>query len=688
MEEKFFDGVIRFRIPIIAIFLLTAALGAYGSRQVRVNYDMNDYLPKESPSTVALDKMNEAFDGEIPNARVAIKNVTYAQALKYKEKLEQIDGVESVTWLDDVNYLNMPFEMLEKDTVDSYYKDDTALYTVTIREEDVNKAVPAIRELIGEENAMTGSAVSTAVATSSTVSEIKKITVIAIIIVFLVLIITTTSWLEPVIVLFGIGVAVFINAGSNLMFGEISFVTNAAGSILQLAVSLDYSVFLIHRFKECNMQGGDAKTAMKQALCKSTSSILSSGLTTVIGFLALLFMQFGIGPDLGRALAKGIAISLVTVFVFMPGIILTCYKWMDKLSHREFLPSFYKFGKVVSKVTVPLAFVFALIMIPSFYCSNHNSYYYGASHIFGKGTQYGTDTAFIEDTFGIKDTYVLMVPNTSDEKERELVSDLCKDDKIISITSLADMIGPVIPRELLPDSILQQLRSEDYSRMVISVGVDYEGEDTFALVEKIRDAAEEYYGENYYLAGQGVSTYDLMDTITADMVKVNLVAIGAVFLVLLITMKSIKIPLVLVLAIETAIWMNLTIPYLEHKPLFYIAYLIISSIQLGATVDYAILFSDRYQECRESLSRKESIVETISQCTVSVLTSGSIMITVGFLLGAISTHGLLSQLGYLLGKGTICSLINVLFVLPGLMYLTDAKKKKAKQKDAAVACSR
>ena len=676
MKEKFFKRVIGLRVPIMIFFIAAAILGAYEKEQVQVNYDMNDYLPEESPSTQALNKMNEEFDGEIPNARVAVKDVSYAEALDYKEKIEDIEGVETVTWIDDVNYINMPVEMLDEETRDAYYKDRTALFTVTIKEEAINEAVPAIREVIGEENAMTGSAVSTAVATTSTVSEIQKIAVFAVIIVLLVLILTTTSWLEPFIVLAGIGVAVLINAGSNLIFGEISFVTNAAGSILQLAVSLDYSVFLIHRFQECRLEIKDPKEAMKNALCKSSSSILSSGMTTVIGFLALLFMRFGIGPDLGKALAKGIAISLVTVFVFMPGVILVCYKWMDKLSHREFLPSFHRFGTFISKITLPLAVIFCIIMIPAFYCSNHNSYYYGSSHIFGNGTQYGEDTAFIEDTFGIKDTYVLMVPNTSDNQEKKLVKELEKEDQVISVISLADMIGPAVPREMLPESILKQLRSDNYSRMVISVGVDYEGDETFALVEKIRDIAQSYYEDDYYLAGQGVSTYDLMDTITADMVKVNLVAIGAVFVVLLLTMRSVRTPVVLVLAIETAIWINLTIPYLQHKPLFYIAYLIISSVQLGATVDYAILFSDRYKECRESLSRKESIVETISQTTASVLTSGVVMITVGFLLGIISTHGLLSQLGYLLGKGTICSLITVLFVLPGLLYLTEGRKGK------------
>lgn len=674
MKQKFFDCVIRFRIPIMVIFVLAAVWGAYAKQLVQVNYDMNDYLPEESSSTVSMDKMQEEFDGGIPNARVAVKDVAYAQALKYKEKLEKIKGVEEVTWLDDVNYLDMPIDMLSKDTRDLYYKDNTALYTVTIGEDSINSAVPEIRKVIGDDNAMTGSAVSTAEATSSTVSEIKKIAVIAVLIVLLVLCLTTSSWLEPFIVLLGIGVAVLINAGTNLMFGEVSFVTNAAGSILQLAVSLDYSVFLIHRFQECRMTCNSPKEAMNEALCKSASSILSSGLTTVIGFLALLFMRFGIGPDLGRALAKGIGISLLTVFLFMPGIILFCYRLMDKLSHRRLLPSFEKFGKLVSKITIPLAILFCVLMLPTFYASNNNSYYYGSSHIFGAGTRYGDDTKYIEDTFGIKDTYVLMVKNNDMKKEKALVKELKKSDKILSITALSDMLGPMLPRDMIPNTIRKKLESENYSRMVLSVGVDYEGEETFALVEKIRNTAAKYYGNNYYLAGQGVSTYDLMDTITDDMVKVNLVAIAAVLIVLILTMRQIKTPIVLVLAIETAIWINLSIPYLQNTPLFYIAYLIISSVQLGATVDYAILFSDRYRECRREMDKKESIIATISQTSVSILTSGITMIAVGFLLGIISTHGLLSQLGYLLGKGTICSVLTVFFVLPGLLYLTDRKK--------------
>lgn len=236
---------------------------------------------------------------------------------------------------------------------------------------------------------MSGSAVSTAISTESTVVEIRRIAIIAVIFVIIVLLFTTKSWFEPVIIMVGLGVALMINAGSNIIFGEISFVTNAAGTILQLAVSLDYSVFLLHRFEECRKETSDPKEAMINALCKSTSSILSSGLTTVIGFLALGLMRFKIGPDLGLALAKGVAISLISVFIFVPCLTLLTYKFLDKTNHRPLLPQFDKFGKFVSKIMIPMSVIFAIVIVPSYLASNSNDFYYGSSHIFGTETQLG-----------------------------------------------------------------------------------------------------------------------------------------------------------------------------------------------------------------------------------------------------------------------------------------------------------
>lgn len=669
--RKIYTWVVNNPKKIIFLFIALAITGAVMQNFIKVNYNMKDYLPTDSPSTVSLDTMKEEFDGGIPNARVMVKNVSVAEALNYKEKIEAVDGVDEVLWLDDSVNIYEPLEIADADTVETYYKDRNALFTVTIDEDKRIEAVDSIRDIIGEDNAMSGDAVSTAIATTGTVKEINIITVVAVITVLAVLLITTTSWVEPFIVLIGLGVSIMINNGSNLIFGEVSFVTNAAGTILQLAVSLDYSIFLIHRYEECLKANPDRKSAMVDALCKSGTSILSSGLTTVIGFLALLFMRFGIGPDLGRALAKGICISLITVFVFMPALILKLYPLMQKTHHKRILPDFKALGKIVYRIMIPAVCVFAVIMVPFYLASNSSSYYYGSSHIYGKGTQLGQDMQSIEDIFGKNDTYVVLVPNGDPTSERNLSDALHEIPEITDIISYTDTVGEAIPKEYLDEDTLSQLVSDQYNRMVLSVDTDYEGEKTFDLVEKIRDTANTYYPDAYYLAGEGVSTYDLMDTITADMVKVNLIAIGAVFVVLLFTMKSLSLPLILVLAIETAIWINMGIPYFDGQIVFYIAYLIISSVQLGATVDYAILFTDRYMEFRQSMSKKDAVKNTVSAVTVSLLTSGTVMASVGFLLGFISTHGILSQLGLFLGKGTLLSMAIVFFVLPGLLYIFD-----------------
>ena len=685
--QKFYTGIVNKRKLIIVLFMVAFIISLFCSKLVSVNYDITDYLPENTKSTVSIDVMQAEFDGGIPNARVMIKNVTIPEALKYKEKLKNIEGVTEVSWLDDTVDITVPLSTFDNDTLETYYKDNTALFTLTIEEEKQIDAVAQIRDIIGENNAVTGSAVSTADATTNTVSEILKITVIAVAFVLFVLILTTNSWIEPVVILAGLGVAIILNNGSNLIFGEISFVTNAAGSVLQLAVSLDYSVFLLHRFEECRKDYSDPKEAMVDALCKSTSSILSSGLTTVIGFIALVLMQFRIGADLGIALAKGVAISLITVFVFMPALILCTYKWLDKTKHKALLPSFNGLGKVVQKIAIPMVCIFAILIVPSYLGSNANSYHYGASEILGENTRYGKDTAAIEDVFGKSDTYVLLVPKGDTAVQTELSDELKTLPQITSIISYVDMAGAEIPSAYLDADTLSLLEGENYSRMVLTVDVPAEGADTFALVENVRSTADKYYPDNNYLAGDGISTYDLKETITADMVLVNLVAIGAIFMTLLLTLKSLTIPLMLVLSIETAIWLNLSVPYFSDSPIYYLAYLIISSVQLGATVDYAILMTDRYKENRQTLSKKEAVIQTVSNVFVSIMTSGSALTVVGFLLGIISSNQLLAQLGIFIGRGALLSLAIVLFVLPGLLYLLDRfvmneKRTKGKGKVA------
>lgn len=669
--NKFYTAVLKHRKAVIALFAVAVVVCMICSQLVSVNYEIADYLPAETASTISLELLNKEFGGGVPNARVMVTNVTIPEALEYKQKLKQIDGVQGVTWLDDTVDVTVPLAMLDPVTVQTHYKDGNAVFSVTIDTSKQLTAVEEIRALIGEENAITGSAASTADATATTVTEVMRVTVIAVLFVLFVLVITTTSWMEPVLVLAGLGIAILMNKGSNLLFGEISFVTNAAGNVLLLAVSLDYSVFLLHRFEECRHTNPDVESAMVDALCKSTSSILSSGLTTVIGFVALMLMQFRLGVDLGMALAKGVAICLFTVFLLTPSMTLCCYKLIDKTRHRSFMPSFKGLGKLVRKVAIPMVCIFAIVVAPAYLSSNANEYLYGSSAMFNEETRYGRDTAAIEEVFGQSDTFVLMIPKGDTATQTALSDELHTLPQITSIISYVDMAGAEIPNAYLDADTLAQLEGEHYARMVLTTSLPEESAETFTLVENIRAIAEKYYPGDHYLAGKGPTNYDMKVSITSDMTVVNLVAVGAVFLILLLTMRALVQPILLVLSIETAIWLNMTIPYFADQPIYYLAYLIISSVQLGATVDYAILLANRYKENRESLEKKEAVIQTISDVFVSIMTSGSAMIVVGLLLGYMSTNQLLAQLGIFIGRGGVFSLVIVLFVLPGMLYLFD-----------------
>ena len=669
--KSFYTCIVRHRKLVLLVFAVLSLLCFFLKNLVPVNYDINDYLPEDSHSTVSLDMLVQEFPGGIPNCRVMVHNVTIPEAMEYKEKLLAVEGVVDVTWLDSATDITIPLSTLDQAMVETYYKDNTALFSLTIDEDYCIPAIEAVRAIIGEENAISGTAATTAVATTTTVTEVPLIAIISVFFALIALTLTTSSWVEPIVILAGIGVSVIINGGTNIIFNEVSFVTNSAGSVLQLAVSMDYSVFLIHRFAECRQKTKDTEEAMVQALCKSTTSILSSALTTIIGFLALVLMQFGIGPNLGLALAKGVALSLLSVFLFTPALVLTTCRLIDRTHHRPFVPSFKKFGKLIRRVTVPCVIVFALILAPSYLASNANEYYYGSSRIFGADTQYGADSAAIEETFGISDTYVLLVPKGDTAIQTEISQALHELPEVTSIISFVDLAGAEVPTAYLDAATLSLLESEHYARMVIEASVPTEGESSFRLVEQIRDIAGSYYPDDFYLAGAGVSIYDLMDTITADMLKVNLLAIGAIFLVLLLTMRSVLLPTILVLGIETAIWINLAIPRFCGEPVFYIAYLIISAIQLGATVDYAILMTDRYRENRKLLNREAALVQTIADTSVSILTSGSAMTVVGLMMSYISSNGILAQLGLFIGRGALLSLLIVFFVLPGLLFLFD-----------------
>lgn len=672
-RERLFRRIVSARIVIVVFFGILAIIGITLKPLVGVNYNMSDYLPSSAPSTVALTTMQEQYKGNIPTIRVMIENVSIAEALQAKEKLKSITGVTDVIWLDDVISLATPLELQDQKTVSTYYKDKSALFLVCVKKSQELSAVTEIQKAFHGHAALTGESVSTATATTSTVKEVGIITTCGVIFILIVLALTTHSWLEPFLILCGLGVSVAINGGSNIVFGEISFVSNAASAVLQIAIALDFSVFLVHRLNECQGQFGSPEEDMVHALCKSSTAILASGSAVMIGFLALTVMQFKIGPDMGFVLAKGIFISLIVVFTFLPSLMVLCYKPLSKTSHRTIIRGVGTLGKVVQKICLPCCLFFLILPIPAYIASTSPqiTYWYGPAHIFGENTSYGQDTQRIDNLFGQSDALALLVPKGSVAQEKKLSDELKLLPEISTITSYVDVVSADIPRQLVDSEKIEQLDSDKWTRFIITAQVPPEGQETYKTVDKIRTVAEENYPHSWLLAGGIASTADLKSTITHDKELVDIIAIVAVACVLIIATRSVILPFILVFVIETAIWCNFSAPYITHAPVFYLSYLIVGAIQLGVTVDYAILFSERYCECRKTLKKRASIQETVQATTLPILTSGIVLTVVGFVLSAVSSHGIISQLGHFLGVGVAFSLIAVIFVLPGYLLLLD-----------------
>lgn len=670
--------IIKNKKSILITFLIASALSAILSLLVSVNYDMVDYLPKDAQSTAAIKIMEDEFDGEMPNTRVMLTGVSIQEVLEYKEKIKTIDGVTSISWLDDIIGLDtlktMPLEFLDDSILKNYYKGNNALMSLSIESGKETSAVNSIYEIIGENNAAAGEAVSTAETQAMAVSEVLNAMAILLPIIIIILIISTTSWIEPLLFLFTIGVAIVINMGTNIIFGEISFITRTVSPILQLAVSLDYAIFLLHSFNRYRLSY-KPQEAMMLAMKQALPTVAASAATTVVGFAALMFMRFGIGADLGLNLLKGILLSFISVMVFLPVITLMYYKFIDKTKHQKLIPSFKKPGNWLMKVRIPFLIIALIIVIPCFLAQSNTQFMYGMGSL-TETSRVGKDTVYIEEQFGKENALILLVPKENAGKESELCNTLSEIPHVTSVVSFVTAAGAEIPPEFVPKEAVEQFYSEHYARIILYTDTSEEGADAFDTVQSVLDKASMHYDE-YYLAGQSATLYDMKNVVSVDTKLVNLAAIIGIFIVLLVTFRSLSLPLFLLFSIETAIWINLSFPYFRGQPLSFIGYLVLSTVQLGATVDYAILFTNYYLSNRKTLSKKDAMRVTIEDNLVAILTSAGILATAGFTLAFTSSNPIISELGTLLGRGTLLSLTMVACVLPALLVLFDRAIQKS-----------
>lgn len=636
---------------------------------VSVNYDMTDYLPENAQSTIAMEIMEEEFEGSVPTNRVMINDVTIQEALAFKKELAAIDGVSDVTWLDDAIDIKAPLEMADEEVVETYYKDSKAIFSFSIRDGDEVAITDEIYDLIGEENAMVGESLNTATQQKMAGTESMYAAVLLVPIIIIILVVSTTSWVEPVLFLTAIGVSILINMGTNIFLGEVSFVTQSVAPILQLAVSLDYAIFLLHSFSDYRKRMADPKEAMQLAMKKSFSAITASASTTFFGFIALSFMKFEIGSDLGINLVKGILLSFISVMVFLPALTLLFYKWIDKTQHKPLLPSIKNKGNAVVKMKIPSLLVVFLLIVPAFLAQSETDFIYGIGDQ-PEETRAGSDLAKIKESFGESTPLVLLVPKGDIAKEEELVQELESIEHVSSVLAYVNTVSTAIPPEYLDPSVTEQFYSENYTRMILQTETKNEGEEAFQLIEQVHRTAESYY-DNVYSVGESVTLYDIKNTVQSDNKLVNLLTIITIAFVLFITFKSISIPLVLLLTIQTAVWINLSVPYFTDSSLVYVGYLLISIIQLAATVDYAILLTDAYKEYREEMSALEAIKKTLDEKIFSIGISASILSSVGFILWITSSNPIVSSIGLLLGRGALLAFIMVVFFLPAMFLAFD-----------------
>ncbi len=651
------------------LFSVLTILGAIAFTMVPVNYDMKDYLPEEAPSTEALAIMGREFGGSVPTNRIMMNDLTIQEALAFKEELAAVDGVSDVTWLDDAVDLSKPLEMANEDTVDNYYKDGRALFTFSIQEGEEVAVTDRLYELIGEDSALAGEALDTATQQKMAGQESMYAAALLVPIIILILVLSTTSWLEPALFLTAIGVSVLINMGTNIFFGEVSFVTQSVAPILQLAVSLDYAIFLLHSFSDFRKKTADPQEAMQLAMKKSFPAITASASTTFFGFIALSFMDFEIGADLGITLVKGIFLSFVSVMVFLPALTLLVYKWIDKTQHRPLLPAVPNKGRILTKLRIPVLILVALIVVPAFLAQSETSFIYGIGDQ-PENTRAGSDIAEIREHFGKSTPIVVLVPRGDVASEEALVQEFRALPAVSDVVSYVSTVGAAIPPEVVGEEVAEQFYSDDYSRLILQTNTETEGDEAFRLIGEVRAIAAGYYDEVHTL-GESVTLYDIKNTVQEDNTFVNMLTLVTIAFVLIVTFRSVTIPLILLLTIQTSVWINLSVPYFTDASLVYVGYLLVSIIQLAATVDYAILLTDTYREYRQEMPALAAMKRTLDEKIFSIGISAAILSSVGFILWITSTNPIVSSIGLLLGRGALLAFLMVILLLPALFLVFD-----------------
>lgn len=676
--EKFGKVIVKLRIPILVLSILLLIPSAIGYVNTRVNYDILYYLPDEIETMQGQDILMKDFN-KGAYAMVVVQDMDTKSANKLIKKVENVEHVAQVISYTGIVGEDVPSEMVPSKFRKYFENDstDTTLFAIffdnTTSSDDTMNAITQIRKETEGQAFISGMSAVVTDTKNLSEKETPLYVLIAVVLVCIVLAIFMDSFLVPVFFMLSIGMAIVYNLGSNILLGEVSYITKALAAVLQLGVTLDYSIFLWHSYKEMKAQyPNDHKEAMAVAIGNTLTSVVGSSITTVAGFIALCFMSFTLGLDLGIVMAKGVIFGVIGCVTILPSLILTFDRALEKTMHREVMPGFDKLAAFIVNHSWIFIIIFLVLLGPAIYGQSHTSVYYDLSDTLPEELACSQANKKLEENFDMNSIYMILADtNMSTDTANEMLDKLNDVDGVQFALGLDTALKSGIPQEFLPSKMVSELKGEDYQIMMIATDYKIASDDINNQINKVNDIVKSY-DSKAMVVGEAPCTKDLITITDKDFKTVSAVSIVAIFVIILFVLKSISLPVILVAAIEFAIFVNMGIPYFTHTQIPFIASVVIGTIQLGATVDYAILMTTRYKKERsQGLAKKEAIQTALAASIPSIIVSALGFFAATFGVGCIASVDMIGSLCTLMARGAIISMFVVIFILPSLFVLCD-----------------
>ena len=668
--------IVKFRVPILILSIILLIPAVWGYVNTRINYDVLTYLPEDIETMQGQEIMTNDF-GIGAFSMLMVDGMEDKEIVKLKEKVEKVDGVENVLWYDSLADISVPQSVLPSKLYDEYNTEDGTMMAVFFKDgtssDETMKAITEIRKITGEQCFLSGMSAIVEDTKELAEKETPLYVLIAVALSALVLAITMESIFVPVLFLLSIGIAIVYNLGTNVFFGEISYITKALAAVLQLGVTMDYSIFLMHSYQEQQVRyNGDKERAMAHAISQTFSSVIGSSVTTVAGFIALCFMSFTLGKDIGIVMAKGVIFGVLVCVTVLPSMILCCDKLIEKTKHKPLLPDIGRISDKVTKRYVIYVVAFVILLFPAIYGNNHTGVYYNLDESLPKNLPSVIANTKLKEDYNMNTTHMILVDSSvAGSDVKKMSQEIEKVDGVKWVLGLDNLVGSGVPADMLPESVTGMLKNDKYQLLMVNSTYKVATDKVNKQIEQI-DKIMDKYDKGAMLVGEGPLTKDLINITDTDFKRVSAVSIGIVFVIILLLFKSVTIPVILVGVIEFAIFVNMGIPFYTGTKLPFVASIVIGTIQLGATVDYAILMTTRYQRERSHGAGKFDAITTAHKFSAqSIIVSALSFFAATIGVGLYSNIDMISSLCILMARGALISMVVVVLILPSLFMVFD-----------------